>query len=126
MAASSRPRTHRGTDTTSVWTFSRPSSFIVWTDHWMARDRFGEPLRRAPNVSVKSARRRHAKSSPVAALIRRSAPTRSGVTNEWVLWAPSDATAATAHASATRPDDRDRMCHYFSLGGWRQWMVDCG
>src|SRR5678815_1721059 len=82
----------------------------------MARLRFGEPLNLAPNVSVNSARRRHAKSSAVAALIRRSASTRRGVATEWVLCASREMAIAVAQASATRWDDESRMWVYFNAG----------
>src|SRR5262245_53962618 len=57
--------------TFSVCTFSRPSFFIVSAAHAIARERLSEPLNRLPYVSVSSASRCHAKSSAVAALIRR-------------------------------------------------------
>ena len=44
----SLPRTHFGTITRSVCTFSRPSFFIVSTAQAMARLRFSEPLSRWP------------------------------------------------------------------------------
>ena len=71
ISALSRPRTQRGTITGSVRTFSRPSRFIVSAAQAIARSRFSDPLSRLPCVSVSSARRRQAKSSAVAAWIRR-------------------------------------------------------
>ena len=76
ISALSRPRVHFGTITFSVWTFSRPSFFIASAAHAMARVRFSEPLSRLPYVSVNSASRCQAKSSAVAALIRRAAVSR--------------------------------------------------
>src|SRR5262245_33373397 len=124
ISACSRPRVHFGTVTGSVRTFSRPSAFIVWADHWMARARFGDPLNRAPNVSVSSASRLQAKSSTVAALINRSASARRGPTNEWVLWAWTDATTAMAQTTAAGEND-ERMWIYFSSGGPAHSTFDC-
>jgi len=61
----------RGTVTGSVRTLSRPSRFIVSAAQAIARSRFSDPLSLLPYVSVSSARRRQAKSSDVAAWIRR-------------------------------------------------------
>ena len=79
----------------------------------------------APKVSVSSARRRQAKSSAVAALIKRSASALSGVETECVLWASREMATAMAQASATRWDNDSRMQIYFSAGGLRR-ALDSG
>ena len=76
ISALSAPRTHRGTITRSVWTFSRPSRLISPTAHWMARSSAGDPLNRFPIVSVSTANRCHANVLPTASPIRRAAGSR--------------------------------------------------
>ncbi len=76
ISALSLPRTHLGTFTPSVCTFSRPSRFISLTAHSMARSSAGVPLRRLPMVSVSTARRCQANALPTASPIRRDAGSR--------------------------------------------------
>src|SRR5215510_1683798 len=113
ISALSRPRVHFGTMTFSVWTLSRPSFFIVSAAHAIARDRFSEPLSRLPYVSVSSASRCHAKSSAVAALIRRVAVSR------YALIQPGVDCASMADAMMAMTAATDR-----TTGGMRLVSID--
>src|SRR5262245_9925098 len=100
ISALSRPRIHFGSITFSVCTFSRPSFFIVSAAHPIARERLSEPLSRLPYVSVSSASRCQAKSSAVAALIRRVAVSRYALIQPGVDCASmADAMTATTAAA---------------------------
>ncbi len=76
ISALSEPRTHFGTMTRSVCTFSRPSRFISSAAHWIARSSAGVPLRRFPIVSVRTDNRCQANVLPIASPINRAAGSR--------------------------------------------------
>ncbi len=94
--ALSAPRSHTGTITASVCTFSRPSAFICSTIQSIACSRRAEPLGRLPNVSASSASRSHAELSASAASMSLFCDVRAAASGAGMRCALSGAAASNA------------------------------